>query len=64
MIGYFEERMLYSLLGHYMEAHKDLTVAMKLDYDDQANEWEKEVAPFVSFPYFIISIYHALSPCV
>jgi suppressor of tumorigenicity protein 13 len=31
------------LLGHWEEAHRDLAMACKLDYDDQANEWMKEV---------------------
>lgn len=35
------------LLGHWMEASKDLAMACRLDYDDQANEWLKEVKPKV-----------------
>lgn len=30
-----------------MEASKDLAMACRLDYDDQANEWLKEVTPKV-----------------
>ncbi|VDK20689.1 unnamed protein product [Anisakis simplex] len=37
------------LLGNFLEAHKDLVMACKLDYDDVANEWLKEVEPNVSF---------------
>lgn len=33
------------LLGKWLEAHADLTTACKLDYDDTANEWLKEVVP-------------------
>ena len=33
------------LLGNWLEAHKDLAMACKLDYDDTANEWLKEVEP-------------------
>jgi suppressor of tumorigenicity protein 13 len=33
------------LLGHWVEAYHDLGMACKLDYDDTANEWLKEVEP-------------------
>uniref|UniRef100_A0A1I7XVH0 TPR_REGION domain-containing protein n=1 Tax=Steinernema glaseri TaxID=37863 RepID=A0A1I7XVH0_9BILA len=33
------------LLGNWLEAHNDLAMACKLDYDDVANEWLKEVEP-------------------
>jgi len=33
------------LLGKWEEAAADLRAACKLDYDDQANEWLKEVTP-------------------
>lgn len=33
------------LLGHWEEAAKDLRQACKLDYDEQADEWLKEVTP-------------------
>lgn len=33
------------LLGNFLEAHRDLAMACKLDYDDVANEWLKEVEP-------------------
>ncbi|VDD87085.1 unnamed protein product [Enterobius vermicularis] len=35
----------YRLLGKFLEAHHDLATACKLDYDDTANEWLKEVEP-------------------
>lgn len=37
------------LLGNFLEAHRDLATACKLDYDDVANEWLKEVEPNVCF---------------
>lgn len=36
------------LLGRWIEAHTDLAIACKLDYDDMANEWLKEVESNVS----------------
>jgi len=39
------------LLGKWEEAAKDLRLACKIDYDDQANEWLKEVSPNVSRIY-------------
>jgi suppressor of tumorigenicity protein 13 len=33
------------LLGNWLAAHSDLSTACKLDYDDTANEWLKEVLP-------------------
>lgn len=38
------------LLGEWERAFKDLTMACKLDYDDVANEWLKEVEPNVRSP--------------
>ncbi|KAL7080487.1 hypothetical protein ACQ4LE_000550 [Meloidogyne hapla] len=35
----------HRLLGNWVEAHLDLALSCKLDYDDQANEWLKEVEP-------------------
>ena len=35
----------HRLLGHWVEAHTDLAQACKIDYDDAANEWLKEVEP-------------------
>lgn len=35
----------HRLLGHWEEAAKDLGMACKLDYTDEANEWLKEVTP-------------------
>ncbi|UMM22820.1 hypothetical protein L5515_003834 [Caenorhabditis briggsae] len=37
------------LLGKWVEAKTDLATACKLDYDDDANEWLKEVEPNVSY---------------
>ena len=39
------------LLGKWVEAKTDLATACKLDYDEAANEWLKEVEPNVSFKY-------------
>uniref|UniRef100_T1IPD9 Uncharacterized protein n=1 Tax=Strigamia maritima TaxID=126957 RepID=T1IPD9_STRMM len=36
------------LLGRWEEACNDLATACKIDYDEQANEWLKEVQPNVS----------------
>ncbi|KAH7731695.1 Protein HIP-1 [Aphelenchoides avenae] len=33
------------LLGKWLDAHRDLATALKLDYDDVAYEWQKEVEP-------------------
>ena len=38
----------FRLLGHWEEAAKDLRLACKLDFDEQADEWLKEVTPNVS----------------
>ena len=38
----------HRLLGHFLEAAKDLRQACKIDFDDQADEWLKEVTPNVS----------------
>ncbi|XP_074619413.1 hsc70-interacting protein-like [Acropora palmata] len=35
----------HRLLGHWMDSSKDLGMACRLDYDDEANEWLKEVTP-------------------
>lgn len=42
------------LLGHWEEAMKDLSMACKLDYDDDANEWLKEVKPKVQDVFLTI----------
>jgi len=47
VLGYFN--YFFSLLGNWAEAHLDFALSCKLDYDDQANEWLKEVEPNVSF---------------
>ena len=36
------------LLGHWEAAAKDLRTACKLDFDEQADEWLREVTPNVS----------------
>lgn len=43
--GYKFRGRAYRLLGKWVEAHTDLATACKLDYDDVANEWLKEVEP-------------------
>ena len=44
---------LYRLLGHFVEAAKDLRLACKIDFDEVADEWLKEVTPNVSTIYDI-----------
>ena len=41
----------HRLLGNWLEAHKDLALSCKLDYDDTAYEWLKEVEPNVSHKF-------------
>ena len=38
----------FRLLGHFVEAAKDLRLACKIDFDEVADEWLKEVTPNVS----------------
>ena len=38
----------FRLLGEWLEAAKDLRLACKLDFDEQAHEWLKEVEPNVT----------------
>ncbi|CAJ0942566.1 unnamed protein product, partial [Mesorhabditis belari] len=45
--GYKFRGRAHRLLGNWLDAHKDLATACKLDYDDTANEWLKEVEPNV-----------------
>lgn len=45
----------HRLLGHWLEAVKDLRSACKIDFDEQTDEWLKEVTPNVS-SVFICSI--------
>lgn len=40
--------MCFRLLGNFVEAAKDLRLACKIDFDEQADEWLKEVTPNVS----------------
>ncbi|EYC32295.1 hypothetical protein Y032_0003g1503 [Ancylostoma ceylanicum] len=49
--------MYFSLLGKWVEAHSDLATACKLDYDDVANEWLKEVEPNVSLVFFLCGVF-------
>uniref|UniRef100_A0A914W2W8 Hsc70-interacting protein n=1 Tax=Plectus sambesii TaxID=2011161 RepID=A0A914W2W8_9BILA len=51
--GYKFRGRAHRLLGEWVEAHKDLATACKLDYDDVANEWLKEVEPNVSILFSI-----------
>jgi suppressor of tumorigenicity protein 13 len=46
----------HRLLGHFVEAARDLRLACKLDFDEVADEWLKEVTPNVSVIYLLISI--------
>jgi hypothetical protein len=46
-------------LGSWEEAVKDLRLACKIDYDDQANDWLKEVTPNVSSFHILFG-----RPCV
>lgn len=45
------------LLGHFVPAAKDLRMACKLDFDEIADEWLKEVTPNVStFSFFVLRL--------
>ena len=49
---------VYRLLGHFVEAAKDLRLACKIDFDEVADEWLKEVTPNVCTIYDIdLTIY-------
>jgi suppressor of tumorigenicity protein 13 len=45
--GYKYRGIAHRLLGHWQEAAKDLRMACKLDYDDDANMVLKEIEPKV-----------------
>lgn len=47
----------HRLLGHWEEAAKDLRNACKIDFDEQADEWLREVTPNVSSNLFISACY-------
>ncbi|VDN23864.1 unnamed protein product, partial [Gongylonema pulchrum] len=47
--GYKFRGRAHRLLGNFLDAHRDLAMACKLDYDDTANCWLKEVEPNVCF---------------
>jgi len=57
----------HRLLGHWEEAAQDLRNACKIDFDEQADEWLREVTPNVSILNFHVSLnlrnskYHQLS---
>lgn len=51
-----ETYITFRLLGKWLEAHQDLSTACKLDYDDTAYEWLKEVEPNVSISPCLFSI--------
>ena len=38
----------FRLLGNFEEAAQDLRLACKIDFDETADEWLKEVTPNVS----------------
>ena len=40
--------IFFRLLGNWLEAAKDLRLACRLDFDDDANDWLREVQPNVS----------------
>ena len=42
------------LLGNFLDAAKDLRLACKIDFDEQADEWLREVTPNVSKSFIII----------
>ena len=51
------------LLGHFVPAAKDLRMACKLDFDEVADEWLKEVTPNVStilFTIFYVILMHQI----
>ena len=51
MYIFLQKKILFShfrLLGNFLEAAKDLRLACKIDFDDQADEWLREVTPNVS----------------
>lgn len=46
----------HRLLGHWEEAAQDLRNACKIDFDEQADEWLREVTPNVSpFTSFLLT---------
>ncbi|OZC11647.1 tetratricopeptide repeat protein [Onchocerca flexuosa] len=49
----------HRLLGNFVEAHRDLAMACKLDYDDDANIWLKEVESNVNSSKFLCIEYTA-----
>ena len=55
-----ETHFFSRLLGNFLEAAKDLRLACKIDYDDQAKEWLDEVTPNVSNLYHFIILFSIL----
>ena len=45
--GYKWRGRAHLLLGHWEEAAKDLQTACKLDFDEDADEWLREIKPKV-----------------
>lgn len=43
--NYIQLNLFYRLLGKFEEASHDLCESLKIDYDDQTNEWLTEVKP-------------------
>lgn len=56
-----ETHFFSRLLGNFLEAAKDLRLACKIDYDDQAKEWLDEVTPNVStiLLFYFLKLYVA-----
>lgn len=52
----------FRLLGNWLEAAKDLRLACKLDFDEQTNEWLKEVQPNVSLALLVFEVFYAVKP--
>ena len=42
-----DNHLMFRLLGNFTEAAKDLSTACKIDFDEQADEWLKEVCDCV-----------------
>ena len=50
----------HRLLGHWLEAAQDLRSASKIDFDEQVDEWLKEVTPNVSIVVVFLIVVHKL----
>ena len=51
----------HRLLGHWLEAAQDLRSASKIDFDEQVDEWLKEVTPNVSSTASCIIAYYRVN---